>query len=230
MAQTRVTLEGMTMPIRVEAYTAGGILTGLIARSGSIRDVLEGSTAVAIGSSRWLPLDGSDEQASGEVELAVDDLILVVAEATGSAPVHAQWHSVELDAGPYRVNGEMPTMPGFDPGRALARPTGEFVVFRDARIRLLDVQDGGEASAPELLVNRYAVDSVTADLMLGFFFPGAAMTVTRSEEPPVLPVRATADTATPPGAETAKQPGAATETAPAEATHPPAESSPSAPA
>ena len=70
------------MPIRVEAYTAGGILTGLIARSGSIRDVLEGSTSVAIGSSRWLPLDGSDEQASGEVELAVDDLILVVAEAT----------------------------------------------------------------------------------------------------------------------------------------------------
>jgi hypothetical protein len=74
----------------------------------------------------------------------------------------------------------MPTMPGFDPGRALARPTGEFVLLRDARIRLLDRDDAGEATAAELLVNRYAVDRVEADLMLGFFFPGAAMAVTGS--------------------------------------------------
>ena len=65
-------------------------------------------------------------------------------EAEGG-PVHAQWHTIELDAGPYRVIGEMPTMPGFDPGRALARPTGEFVFLRDARIRLIDRDDAGEA-------------------------------------------------------------------------------------
>ena len=38
-------------------------------------------------------------------------------------------------------------MPGFDPGRALARPTGEFVFLRDARICLVDQPDAGEATA-----------------------------------------------------------------------------------
>jgi hypothetical protein len=180
MGETQGTLEGMTMPIRVEAYTAGGILTGLLARAGSIRDALEASPAVTVEASRWLPLDGSPERSSGQVEIAVDDLILVVPDAPGHAPVHAQWHSVDIDAGPYGVHGEMPTMPGFDPGRALARPTGEFVLLRDARIRLLDRDDAGELTAAELLVNRYAVDRVEADLMLGFFFPGAAMAVTGS--------------------------------------------------
>lgn len=175
------------MPIRVEAYTAGGILTGLIARTGPLRDALEGATEVTVESSRWQPLDGSGEQSAGELRVAVDDLILVVPDEGGGAPVHAQWHDIDLDAGPYRVRGEMPTMPGFDPGRALARPTGEFVLLRDARIELIDRAEGGEASANELLVNRYAVDRVEADLMLGFFFPGAAMTVITAPDEPVLP-------------------------------------------
>jgi len=102
---------------------------------------------------------------------------LAVGEA-GEAPVHAQWHDVELDAGPYRLRGEMPTLPGFDPGRALARPTGEFVLLRDARIELIGQPDAGEASCLEILVNRYTVDRVRADLMLGFFFPGAHIEVT----------------------------------------------------
>jgi hypothetical protein len=180
------------MPHRVEAYTAGGILTGLLARPGPVRDALESEAAVRVESSRWLPLDGSAEKPSGEVEVAVDDLILVVPDDTGSIPVHAQWHDIELDAGPYRVHGEMPTMPGFDPGRALARPTGEFVVLRDARIALKDRDDAGEVSAAELLVNRYTVDRVTADLMLGFFFPGAEMTVTvvAAGVPPAQPAPA----------------------------------------
>ena len=71
-------------------------------------------------------------------------------------------------------------MPGFDPGRALARPTGEFVLLRDARLALIDLPDAGEASAPEVLVNRYTVDRVEADMMLGFFFPGAKMAITGS--------------------------------------------------
>lgn len=178
------------MPIRVEAYTAGGILTGQIARAGPLRDALEGAAEVTVESSRWLPLDGSAEQPAGELRVAVDDLILVVPDEAGGAPVHAQWHDIDLDAGPYRVRGEMPTMPGFDPGRALARPTGEFVLLRDARIELLGRTDSGEASAAELLVNRYAVDRVEADLMLGFFFPGATMTVTTPPEEPTFPAAA----------------------------------------
>jgi hypothetical protein len=166
------------MPIRVEAYTAGGVATGVVARSGPLRDALDGAGDLLIEMARWLPLDGSGEQPGGEISVAADDLLLVVSDEPESGPVHAQWHTIELDSGPYQVVGEMPTMPGFDPGRALARPSGEFVFLRDARIRLLAEAEGGEASAPNLLVNRYTVDRVKADLMLGFFFPGAEMVLT----------------------------------------------------
>jgi hypothetical protein len=169
------------MPIRVEAYTTGGVVTGVVPHSGTIRDALEGSTNLPIDASRWLPLDGSGERDGGDLVLAVDDLLFVVGDP-GSAPVHAQWHDIELDAGPYRLHGEMPTMPGFDPGRALARPTGEFVLLRDARLQLIDQPEAGEATAHEVLVNRYTVDRVAADLMLGFFFPGAAIIVTGHDD------------------------------------------------
>lgn len=168
------------MPNRVEAYTATGVATGEVARTGPVREVLEGASDVVVERAQWLPLDGSGERAAGDLRLLVDDLFLVVSDEPDGIPVHAQWHSIELDAGPYRVFGEMPTMPGFDPGRALARPTGEFVVLRDARIVLIDQEDAGEASSAQLLVNRYTVDRIAADLMLGFFFPGAKMTITGS--------------------------------------------------
>ena len=103
-----------------------------------------------------------------------------MADEPDGIPVHHQWHSIELDAGPFRVHGEMPTMPGFDPAQSLARPTGEFVLLRDARIVLIDNDDAGEVSSAQILVNRYTVDRIAADLMLGFFFPGAAMTVDRN--------------------------------------------------
>ena len=166
------------MPIRVEAYTAGGVATGVVARSGPLREALDDAGDLLVERAQWLPLDGSGEKPAGELRLTVDDLLLLVAEEAEGGPVHAQWHTIELQAGPYEVVGEMPTMPGFDPGRALARPTGEFVFLRDARIRLVDQPDGGEASAPRLLVNRYTVDRVKADMMLGFFFPGAEMVLT----------------------------------------------------
>jgi hypothetical protein len=168
------------MPNRIEAYTVTGVATGAIPRTGPVREVLEGASDVVVEGAQWLPLDGSGERAAGDLRLQVDDLLLVVSDEPDGVPVHAQWHSIELDAGPYRVYGEMPTMPGFDPGRALARPTGEFVVLRDARIMLIDHEDAGEASSAQLLVNRYTVDRIAADLMLGFFFPGAKMTITGS--------------------------------------------------
>jgi hypothetical protein len=166
------------MPIRVEVYTLGGIATGVISCPGAVRESLDGSKTAVIEGAVWLPLDGTGERTAGQLTFAVDDLLMVVADEPDGVPVHAQWHSLELDAGPYRVQGQMPTMPGFDPGRALARPSGEFVLLRDARIQLIDQPDAGEAMTPQLLVNRYTVDRIQADIMLGFFFPGAAMTVT----------------------------------------------------
>jgi hypothetical protein len=80
--------------------------------------------------------------------------------------------------GPYLVEGEMPTFPGFDPGRALTRPTGDFVLLRDVRVGPRDSPDplaSSDTVGQHALVNRYGVESVACDLMLGFFFPGAAM-------------------------------------------------------
>jgi hypothetical protein len=170
------------MSIRIEAFTAAGVTTGVVASSGPIRGILDGATDLVIEASRWLPLDGSGERDGGDVRFAVDDLLLVFSDEPEGIPVHAHWHEVELDAGPYRVHGEMPTMPGFDPGRALARPTGEFVLLRDARIQLIDRDEAGEANFSHVLVNRYTVDRIAADLMLGFFFPGAELTITGQPE------------------------------------------------
>ncbi|MFL5775107.1 MAG: hypothetical protein ACJ76W_02425 [Chloroflexota bacterium] len=187
------------MPIRVEAYTAGGVATGVVARSGPLREALDGAGDLIVERSRWLPLDGSGDQPGGDIRFAPDDLLLLVSDEAEGGPVHAQWHTIELEAGPYRVIGEMPTMPGFDPGRALARPTGEFVFLRDARITLVGRDDAGEASAGRLLVNRYTVDRVAADMMLGFFFPGAEMILTGAaaeEATHPKPVAAAASAAT----------------------------------
>jgi hypothetical protein len=162
------------MPIRVEAYTLGGIVTGVITRPGHLRDILEGATELAIEEASSAPLDGSTP-GTGEQQIAIDDLVVAVSDQEHPAPVHAAWHPIRLEAGPWLVQGDLPTLPGFDPGRALTRPTGTFVLLRDVRISLLSQPDAGENAHDSVLVNRYSVDRVDADLMLGFFFPGAHM-------------------------------------------------------
>jgi hypothetical protein len=166
------------MPMRVEAYTATGIATGVVAPSGHLREHVDGATQLLIEGSEWLPIDGSAGRKVGELQLPVDDLLVLVSNELGDVPGHAQWHSIDLDAGPYRIEGELSTMPGFDPGRALARPTGQFVLLREVRITLLGEPEAGEATCSHALVNRYTVDRIAADIMLGFFFPGAAMSMT----------------------------------------------------
>ena len=58
----------------------------------------------------------------------------------------------------------MPTLPGFDPGRALTRPSGEFVLLRDVRVSLLgEIRHGRRTPVGHhALVNRYGVESVAA--------------------------------------------------------------------
>ena len=166
------------MPIRVEVYGTTGVAVGVVARAGRLRDVLESGLELLIERAAWHPLDGSPAQPQGEMTVAGDDILLAVSDAVEDGPVHAQWHDIRLDVGPYRVTGQMPTMPGFDPGRALARPTGEFVLLRDVRIALGADPDGPAVGGASAFVNRYVVDRVAGDLMLGFFFPGAEMVVT----------------------------------------------------
>ena len=170
------------MPIRVEIYGAAGVATGVVARAGRLREILEGGPDVLVEQAAWHPLDGSPAQPSGALTVAEDDIFVAVSDEAEDGPVHAQWHDIRLDVGPYHVTGQMPTMPGFDPGRALARPTGEFVLLRDVRIALVGDADGPGVEQPSAFVNRYCVDRVAADLMLGFFFPGAEMIVTGGHE------------------------------------------------
>ena len=92
-----------------------------------------------------------------------------------TVPVHAVWHPVRLEAGPYVIDGEVPMIPGFDPDRALTRPTGSFVELRNARLCRSDRPGWGPLEVDEALVNRYVVESVEAELSLGFFVPGATM-------------------------------------------------------
>jgi hypothetical protein len=166
------------MPIRVEIYGAAGVAVGVVAQAGRLRDVLESGIDLLVEQAAWHPLDGSRPQPSGSLAIAEDDIMIAIADQVDDLPVHAQWHDIALDVGPYRVSGQIPTMPGFDPGRALARPTGEFVLLRDVRIALAGDDGGGFVTQPAAFVNRYVVDRVAADLMLGFFFPGAEMVLT----------------------------------------------------
>ncbi len=114
------------------------------------------------------------ESAGSRDRSPCDDILVAVADDDPTLPVHAVWHHVHLDAGPYVVEGELATMPGFDPGRALTRPSGEFVLLRDVRLSRPGRPDvRRRRSGDHALVNRYAVERIRADLMLGFFFPGA---------------------------------------------------------
>jgi hypothetical protein len=173
------------MPIAVDAYTMGGVASGVSPRAGHVREAIEQEGRLVLERVQWRPLDGSAPQTIRDASIPIDDILIAVAAEDDALPVHAQWHAIRLELGPYVVEGEMPTMPGFDPGRALTRPTGEFVLLRDVRIGARQV--GSTATdrpiAAHALVNRYVVESVQADLMLGFFFPGAEMINAQPESP-----------------------------------------------
>jgi hypothetical protein len=162
------------MSIQVDAYTVGGKATGIVARPGHLREILEQTGELALTGVRWRSLDATADQPAGDLTIAIDDVLVAVTDDESAIPVHASWHALRIEVGPYAMEGELPTLPGYDPDRALARPNGEFVLLRDPRLGRL----GGDTLVPigrQALVNRYGVERVEADIMLGFFFPGAAM-------------------------------------------------------
>jgi hypothetical protein len=167
------------VPIPVVAYTVGGVVRGTVAASGHLRDLLEGQSLHAIDSATFTAPGGAPTP-EGSVTLEPDEILLAIEPEQEPGPVHANWHLLHLAVGPYLVEGELATLPGFDPARALARPTGTFVHLRGARVALLDAPETELGTHPAVLVHRYAVEQVEADLMLAFFFPGAQMPV---EEP-----------------------------------------------
>ena len=163
------------MPIRVDAYISGGVASGLMARPGHLREVLESDPTLELERVTWRGLGEAVARPIEHLSIPVDDVLIAVADADPILPVHASWHAIRLEVGPYRIEGELPTLPGFDPGRALTRPSGEYVMLRDVRLAIVGGTSATMAIGQHALVNRYSVERVTADIMLGFFFPGAAM-------------------------------------------------------
>lgn len=157
---------------QVEAFTSGGIVSGGVAQAWALREGPEAEQSVDLDRATLYPLAGGPAEKRARMHLDPDDLLLVCAELQ-VLPIHATWHGVELDVGPYRISAELPTVPGFDPGRALSRPGGPFVLLRDVRVELTDRPDAGRLERPHAFVNRYAVERVVADIDLGYYFPGA---------------------------------------------------------
>ena len=56
-------------------------------------------------------------------------------------------------------------------------PGGSFIPLSDVTIELLGHPEAGTAERAHVHVNRYAVDRVTAPIMLGHYFPGYSVTV-----------------------------------------------------
>jgi hypothetical protein len=165
------------MAIRVDVYTSGGMASGLLARACPLREALSAEDRLQVDRSVWQGLEDRAPRPAGTVNIAIDDILFAIADDEPDPPVHVAWHHVLLDSGPYTLEGDLATMPGFDPGRSLARPTGEFVLLRDVRLALRGHPEAGVSVGEHALVNRYAVEAIRADLMLGFFFPGAAMVI-----------------------------------------------------
>jgi hypothetical protein len=163
------------MTIRVDVFTTRGTARGVVTGATHLRDLLEGRPEITLTDTRWRPFDAMTDHAVRDLILPIDDVLVAVGDDDPNLPVHASWHPVRLEMGPYLVEGELPTLPGYDPGRALARPTGEFVLLRDVRLGWIGRPDPSVPIGDRAYVNRYGVDRVSCDIMLGFFFPGAAL-------------------------------------------------------
>jgi hypothetical protein len=163
------------MAIRVDAYTSGGIARGILARPGELRDALEDTKSLPLDGAAWQGFGDAVASATGSMSIPSDDVLVAVADDDPGIPVHAAWHHIELEAGPWAIEGELATLPGFDPGRALTRPSGEFLMLKDVSLSMVDNPGQKVSLGDHALVNRYGVERIRADLMLGFFFPGAAV-------------------------------------------------------
>jgi hypothetical protein len=186
--QSGCTLREDSMPIRVDAYTAGGIVSGTVEGAEHLRTQIEHAPELTVTSASWTSLGGADPRTGNSASIPIDDLLIAVADEDPSTAVHASFHPISLVVGPYLIAGDLPTLPGFDPGRALTRPSGEFVLLRDVRLDLADGSNQAPVECPYAFVNRYSVERVTADLMLGFFFPGAVMDGLPDPVPVAAPV------------------------------------------
>ncbi|MEO5884859.1 MAG: hypothetical protein ABIQ58_05020 [Candidatus Limnocylindrales bacterium] len=163
------------MSIHIEVFMAEGVASGQVAGAGHLREVLEVGGNLLLERATWRATGATGPGPVGPIAIAIDDILVAIGDDDPTIPVHASWHAIRLEMGPYVVEGELPTLPGYDPGRALTRPTGEFLLLRDVRLGWVGGDGASSLVGHTALVNRYCVERVSADLMLGFYFPGAEL-------------------------------------------------------
>jgi hypothetical protein len=165
------------MAIEFSAYTATGRVRGEVAGEGRLHDLLETHEWIALQRpARW-GLDGEVLPTGPELSQRTEDLLIVLAPPETVMTVHSGWHELRLVIGPYAVRADLPTLPGFDPTKSLARPSGTFVLLASASIGLAG---GGDPTLGELgyvWLNRYAVERVESTFEMRLFFPGAEMVI-----------------------------------------------------
>jgi hypothetical protein len=166
------------------AYTTEGVLRGDFDDAARLSDALEQEREIRVRNLTAQPLRGAPAGPPSAGSIATDDLLVVVTPDDVTTPVHAAWNAISLVVPPFFIEGELPTLPGFDPGRALTRPTGQFVLLGRVRVVLLSAGEPALGEHEFAWVNRYAVERVESALELLFFFPGAAQ---ESRQPPFDP-------------------------------------------
>ena len=172
---TPATPEGDAMPIRVDAYTAGGMASGKLgscrARCGRPRDQPASCPSI---DAAWHALDDAGRPPGRALTIPIDDILVAVDDEDPSTAVHASWHPISLGR-PVRRRRRAADAARLRPG---TRPDPA-----ERRVRAAPRRPARSARRPETgvavgchaLVNRYGVERVRADIMLGFFFPGAVM-------------------------------------------------------
>lgn len=166
------------MPAPLEAFLADIYIAGSFEGTpAELHQLLDAGSVVELRDMSFLRLADfergkPDRLAAGTV--VPDEVFLVATTEDPDVPtIHHVKHTVEVWLGPYQVAGEMALLPGFDPGRALMRPTTAFVVLRDAQVRITTPSGTVDQAYEHLLVNRYAVERVSSEIELSFWFPGA---------------------------------------------------------
>jgi hypothetical protein len=170
-----------------QAYTNEGILRGELPEAARLGEILENEPEIALHHVQWQPHRGQGVEQRPDSAVSTDDLLLVIAPPETVTPGHSAWNRVTLVMPPYFVEAELPTLPGFDPGRALARPSGQFVLMGHIRVAELSSDNAAREEHAFAWVNRYAVEHIDSELELPFFFPGATQEPHQDKNPPQLP-------------------------------------------
>jgi hypothetical protein len=157
-----------------EIYTPTGVLAGTADLTPVTADGPDMVEPLLVAEARWYPLDGEQPTQRPVVRVEPDDMLVVVTPPP-ELKVHLTWYRIALEMGPYRVTGSLSTHPGFDPEKSISRPGGSFIPLSEVTVELIGQSEAGSAERAHVHVNRYAVERVTAPIMLGHFFPGAQL-------------------------------------------------------